>query len=351
MATSASQSELQLIAKPGAKSLAWEYFGLERGRSGQPTDTDTAICRSCHRRVAAKNGNTSNLLAHLRTHHAKTYSEVNQAMKGKQPWRSSKSRSSHLSVSVGQSTIQETLERSQKYDRTGKKWKEITDAITHYIARDSLPVYTVEKLGFRRLMETLDRRYEIPSRSYFSKTAIPSLYAATVDKVKEELSSVQYYASTTDLWSSHGMIPYLSYTVHFIDSFWKLRSRCLQTQFLPHDHTGEHLAEAMECTLDSWGLPKEKQVCLTTDNASNIVNAAERLKWTRFSCFGHNLHLAITHSIKHDQRCSRAIGVCHKIVSAFSQSWKRKRELSKAQIHLGLEQHALVAVSIHYTPI
>ena len=67
-------------------------------------------------------------------------------------------------------------------------------------------------------------------------------------------------------------------------------------QFLPKDHTRIHIAEAMESTLDSWGLPEKKQVCLTIDNGSNIVNAAEQLKWTRLSCFGNNLHLAITKS-------------------------------------------------------
>ena len=148
------------------------------------------------------------------------------------------------------------------------------------------------------------------------------------------MSDVQYFSSTTDLWSSHGLVPYFSFTVHYIDSCWQLRSRCLHTQFLPQDHTGENIAEAMETTLDSWSLPMEKLVCLTTHSGSNIINAASRLNWTRLSCFGHNLHLAITSSIKDDHRCSRAIGVCHKIVSAFSQSWKCKRELSNAQLRL-----------------
>ena len=140
------------------------------------------------------------------------------------------------------------------------------------------------------------------------------------------------------------MVPYMSYTIHFISSCWELKSRCLQTQFLPEDHTGENLAEAMEATLDSWGLTNKKQVCLTTDSGSNIINAAARLKWPRLACFGHNLHLAITNSIKNDRRCSRAIGVSHKVVAAFLQSWKRKQDLTKVQISLGLKQHSLIAV-------
>ena len=249
-------------------------------------------------------------------------------------------------IAVGQSTLKETLERGQKYERKGKKWKELTDAVTYYIAKDSLPVYSVEKPGFKRLLNTMDNRYEVPGRFYFTRTAIPALYATTRDTVKQELSTIKYFSATTDLWSSQGMVPYISYTVHFIDSStWKLKSRCLQTQFLPEDHTGENLAEAFLSALDSWDLKADQQVCLSTDNGSNIVNAAERLGWTRLSCFGLNLHLAITKSLKNDRRCVRAIGVSQKIVSSFSSSWKRKRELTKAQINLGLKQHSLVTVN------
>ena len=116
-------------------------------------------------------------------------------MKSNQPQRILKPRTD---VAVGQSTIKDSLKRSKKYDRKSKKWKEITDDITYLICKDSLPIYTVEKPGFKRLITSLDSRYEIPSPSYFSKTAIPTLYASTIDKVKEELSSVNFFAGTTD---------------------------------------------------------------------------------------------------------------------------------------------------------
>ena len=76
-----------------------------------------------------------------------------------------------------------------------------------------------------------------------------------------------------------------------------------------------------------------------------IINAAERLQWSHLSCFGHNLHLAITKAIKADQRCERSLALCQKIVNAFSMSWKRKRDLAKAQLNLQLLEHTLVADS------
>ena len=79
-----------------------------------------------------------------------------------------------------------------------------------------------------------------------------------------------FFSGTTDIWSSYGMVPYLSYTIHFIDNDWELKSRCLQTVFIPQDHTADHLAEALETTLalESWNLKQQQQVAITTDNGA-----------------------------------------------------------------------------------
>ena len=34
-------SQMELVAKPGAKSVLCDYFGLEKGRDGQPITTIT----------------------------------------------------------------------------------------------------------------------------------------------------------------------------------------------------------------------------------------------------------------------------------------------------------------------
>ena len=66
------------------------------------------------------------------------------------------------------------------------------------------------------------------------------------------------------------MKPYLSYTIHYVDDDWALQSLCLQTLYLPEDHTASNLAEGLEETLRSWSLDVTRQACITTDSASNI---------------------------------------------------------------------------------
>ena len=49
---------------------------------------------------------------------------------------------------------------------------------------------------------------------------------------------------TIYMWSSYTGEPYLSYTVHFLDNEWKLKSHCLQALYLPEDHTADNIADA-----------------------------------------------------------------------------------------------------------
>ena len=132
------------------------------------------------------------------------------------------------------------------------------------------------------------------------------------------------------------MQPYLSYTVHYINKNWKLESKCLQTMFMPADHNVENLAESLRDVLEGWGLQETKEVCITTDTWY------EHPIWSHVPCFGHNLHLAITNAIKDDSRISRAIGVTRKLITSFSHSWKKKRDLTKAQTGLGIPHHSLI---------
>ncbi|XP_056119514.1 E3 SUMO-protein ligase ZBED1-like [Rhinichthys klamathensis goyatoka] len=207
-----------------------------------------------------------------------------------------------------------------------------------------LPLNTVTKEGFKKMIRTLDRRYVIPSRTHFSQVAIKELYEKCKSKIEAELlSHVEYYAATTDLWSSRTTEPYMSLTVHFVTEDFEIKSRCLQTAFFPESHTAENIGEALREAVAAWGLDETRQVCITTDNAANMVKAADLNKWTRLQCFGHRLHLAVENAVKKDGRIDRAVGVCKKLVSHFSHSWKASDALAKVQKELNLPSHCLIS--------
>ena len=133
-----------LVHKEGTRSLAWRYFGLRKGSDGRGIDDGEVICRSCRDIVIACNGNTSNHFAHLSAHHKTLYATVMDGVKAKK----SEATRPTPQLPVGQPLITQVMEKSQKYEKKGKWWKELTDSVIFCIAKDSLPIHIVEKPGF-----------------------------------------------------------------------------------------------------------------------------------------------------------------------------------------------------------
>ena len=90
----------------------------------------------------------------------------------------------------------------------------------------------------------------------------------------------KYFAATSDLWTSCTNHLYLSYTVHFIDKEFALKSFCLDTVPLFEDHTGQNIAEAFQDILANWDLSTEHLVATTTDNGTIFITGLNFLKWT-----------------------------------------------------------------------
>ena len=203
------------------------------------------------------------------------------------------------------------------------------------------PLSTVELPGFQKMVTKLNPRYQLPSRNYFSRTAIPGLYSEVRQDIEQKLIQHNtFYSATTDMWTSGSTDPYISFTIHYINSNWDMCSHCLTTTYLAEDHTGENIKMSLLDTLSEWNLNATHLVAITTDSGANIKRACSLLGWTRISCFGHNLDLAIQKSLQ-DERVVRVLRICRQIVAKFSQSWKKSRDLAAAQRQKGLPCHKL----------
>nr|XP_055027515.1 E3 SUMO-protein ligase ZBED1-like [Misgurnus anguillicaudatus] len=328
----ACSTSRELLPKKGTgNSVIWNWFGFH---AADQTQTKPC-CKICFKAVATGSSSTTNLFQHLRNKHREEWEKCSRL-------RSENGSSS--TPAKKQTTLPESFTNCVPYDKNGARWKAITEAITFYIATDMLPIYSVEKRGFNHMLKVLDARYVVPSRKYFASVALPHLYNTTREKIRSELEEMQFYSATTDLWSSRTMQPYLSLTVHYINTSWTLRSICLQTAYFPDNHTGDVIAHGLKDALSSWGLSEERLVCMTTDSGTNIIKALKDNNWPSLQCFGHRLHNAIENGVK-DPRIDRAIGVCKKAVSAFSYSWKKRRDMTELQAELGLPQHLLISES------
>ena len=144
------------------------------------------------------------------------------------------SKSKSAGAAAGTSTITHCFEKDRKYGRGSREHKFLTDAVTHCIATDMLPISIVDNHGFCELVSKLNPRYDIPYKDHFSRLAIPSLYETTKECIQHKMATeMENFSATADWWSSCTSEPYLCLTVHYVDSTWKLTSHCLQAHYTP----------------------------------------------------------------------------------------------------------------------
>ena len=312
-----SRFGLYFVKKRSTKSPVWQHFGLVATEDGAviERDKDKPVCRKWGRSVQAKGSSTSNLFQHLCEHLPQLYADIEPS--------SSKSKDKSSDGNDSQSselTLTESIARSTKYTADSAQAKELNRAVTYFIAKDSMPISTVEKLGFKHLLLKLHPRYQIPSRRHFTDHEIPRLYSHVKDNiVAVSLKESIFFAATTDLWTSGSHHPYLTLTVHFITSNWELKSYCLDTTAMYEDHTGQNITDAVLDIFENWKLSTSNLVAITTDNGSNMIAAFSTSLLLRISCFGHNLDLAINKGLRNTQ-VQRAIGRCHSLVKLFHRS-------------------------------
>ncbi|CAM4526972.1 unnamed protein product [Leuciscus chuanchicus] len=305
----------ELLPKKGTgNSVIWNWFGFD---AADKTQTKPC-CKICFKAVATGSSSTTNLFQHLRNKHREEWEKCSRL-------RSENGSSS--TPAKKQTTLPESFTNCVPYDKNGARWKAITEAITFYIATDMLVP-----------------RYVVPSRKYFADVALPHLYNTTREKIRSELEEMQFYSATTDLWSSRTMQPYLSLTVHYINTSWTLHSICLQTAYFPDNHTGDIIAHGLKDALSSWGLSEERLVCQTTDSGTNIIKALKDNNWPSLQCFGHILHNANREWCERSKDRSGHRGLQKSCISLLLQLEKR-RDMTEVQAELGLPQHLLISES------
>ena len=137
--SSSSTSGDTLITKTkSVKSAVWKYFSY---KDEAAMKEETAVCRICCKAVAARGGNTSNLISYLKIYHPLKHEEFQKLNAESQHSTTTKYKTDGKS----QASIIDSIKATQKYDRNSRKWQKLTDAVMYCIGKDMLPVYTIEK--------------------------------------------------------------------------------------------------------------------------------------------------------------------------------------------------------------
>lgn len=226
-----------------------------------------------------------------------------------------------------------------KIPSNSEKAKKITNSVATFIAKDLRPYSVIENQGFRAMMHTSELRYTIPSRRFFTETAIPALYNETKAHVMEALQKAGRVAITCDAWTSVATESYITVTAHFITDNWQLESHVLQMRAMFESHTGANVAELLQEVAEEWQCTS-KDLVLVTDNAANMVVAAHLGNFLHMRCYAHTLNLASQRALK-VSAVSRLLGRIRCIAMFFHRSTTAKHQLQEKQKLLGLPCHKL----------
>jgi hypothetical protein len=164
--------------------------------------------------------------------------------------------------------------------------------------RDLSPFSIVDKPGFRTfLMQTgvVKHPSDIPSRTSLSRGGLDSVYDSTMQAVKQVIhNSPRVVAMTTDMWTDNfKRRSYITFTLHFCNGDFELKSVMLKTVLFEGSHNGDNIKKEMEKTATEFDLDS-KTIIYVTDNGSNIVKACKLAGVQRLGCVAHGVHNLIT---------------------------------------------------------
>ncbi|XP_037834762.1 E3 SUMO-protein ligase ZBED1 isoform X4 [Kryptolebias marmoratus] len=202
----ASSGEISIEDAPATfKSFVWRHFGypVVTINGDRVTDKTRTICKHCKKISPYTSANTSTMHRHLQNHHRSLLDQHENPQNRHRPPRNHRKslfKPAAVAVKAEPSRQTEPPQLPQLTDRAA----EITRDIGIFIAADLTPFSVVENVGFKRLLNTLEPNYTIPTRGHFSHTVVPSLYKECKTRVVQVLKDAESVAMTTEAWSFRG---------------------------------------------------------------------------------------------------------------------------------------------------
>ena len=347
-------------------SIVWKLMTKDRAK-------EEAKCTLCNSIFRHKTGaSTTNLMKHLKTRHPMTlqFHQDKDKQPGKlnvearaekrcletkeqssvddiqcstsesataTPIESSSQAKSESKRMTLQPTIFSTFESKckEKYKPNEQRKLHLDNLVLDMITTDLQPLSVVEDKGFRNLVHSLDPRYPIVSRKHLSQKLLPTKYYEEKTKLMISLNKTEFVSITTDQWTSKANDGYTTFTSHFIDDSWSIKTSVLSTRSEKKSHSAVNLAAEMTKCLEEYDLI-QKVSAVVTDNAKNVTNSvaiaeAQDEVEGGHPCFAHTLNLVVKHSLEDDKATNRMIGKAKAIVHYFRSSTQANDELREVQ--------------------
>lgn len=255
--------------------------------------SDIVVCLLCKDKLKYS-GSTSNMIKPPRTTRPIEYAELKEDADMETATKAS------IPSTSAQPTLIKAIMRAQPYKNDSNKKKELDNLVVRMIVEDLQPLSVVEDKGFKKLVNGLNPRYDLPSCREIGRTLLSSIDNREVERVHQELEKEKHIPLTTDIWTSRQTKAFITVTAHYISPEWILKSVVLDTVHMVKSHTADNIAEELRFFCSKWGI--SYQICsIVTDNAANMIAAIKQMDIRHLQCFAHSLNLVVQNSIKNTE--------------------------------------------------
>ena len=180
-----------------------------------------------------------------------------------------------------------------------------TKALNYYllmfIVTSSLPFRCIDNKFFKLFCKEINPSFKPPNRQKIADLA-KDYFKLKKKKLKKKITKALNISLTTDCWTSVQNYSYIALTAHFLDNNFKISSYCLAVRHIIGGHFGCNLSSYISDIMNEYDITS-KVTHITSDNASNISNAINKLKINQIHCFGHIMHLIITNTFRGIKKC------------------------------------------------
>lgn len=223
----------------GKGSWVWDYFLTEKSED---------VCKimvivkgkekECNRKYK-HDGGTGNMAYHLRIHH-KIFG---------------KNESDDELIPQSQPQQLRINDMFSKYTpHKAEKQNKLRRATSEWLVIDSLPLNTVQKKGYRKMISQFDPAFTFPSHKSI-KMDIGRAYEIGVCLLKELLAKTCDTASlTADLWTARSQDGYIGITLHWLTSNFEVRDAIICVEKFDYPHTAKRIKDHIDNKINEFNL-------------------------------------------------------------------------------------------------
>ncbi|XP_041670235.1 uncharacterized protein LOC121527366 [Cheilinus undulatus] len=218
----------------------------------------------CGHKMGGKN--TTNLKRHLRLKHPEVSAQIPETV-----YRPQKLCSETVKE---QSRIPSMLTSRLQYHLGENEQQTKERALALWIGRSGLPVRTVEDRDFIKLMEVVDRKLTLPSKTRIINL-VEGIYRDERKKFKERLATARRITIGLDIWTTKRVnFSFLAVSACF---FCTVKNQpehiLLSVKQISHPYTNRSVKACVDNCTEMWGIPENKIITVITDNGSNMAAA------------------------------------------------------------------------------